>query len=212
MGTLLSQLIASSSEDEECSRLQDADVVIDFSHPTATEKYLQSGPLKPLVIGTTGHSLKQLKYIEQAATQVPILLSANFSTGMALCLQAASFFGKELFGKAFIDIIETHHIHKKDAPSGTALSLAKAIDPEFQNLPPEIPRNKDQIHVHSIRSGEVIGEHTVIFEYQGERLILTHSVSSREPFARGALLGAQLLKNKPPKVYSFLELIKNEIT
>src|SRR3989304_601990 len=133
---------------------------------------------KPLVIGSTGHSEKGKELIMQAAREIPILFSPNFSLGIALCLETVSLLAKNLYGSAFIDIIETHHIHKKDAPSGTAIALAKAAgNGKVVEGKSEQPRRKEEIIIHTIRSGEVIGEHVVIFECGSERIELKHQAS-----------------------------------
>jgi len=172
------------------------DVAIDFTLPSATRAHLEAAILanKPLVIGTSGHSEEEKREIESAATKIPILFSPNFSLGIALCLEAVSKFSKALPKASTIKIIETHHIHKKDSPSGTALALACAIGEE-----------KD-VPIEAIRSGEVIGEHTVIFECGHERIELKHTAHSRDAFALGALLGAKFLSRQKPGLYSLKDL------
>lgn len=162
------------------------DVLIDFSSPLALHQNLAAN--KPIVIGTTGHL--DLSPIEQAAKHLPIFFAPNFSLGAAILNRLATLVASRF--PADIDIIETHHTQKRDAPSGTALQLAK-------NLP--------NAHIHSIRSGKTIGEHTLIFNNAEERLTLSHQVHTREAFARGALAAAHFLIGKPPGLYDMDNLI-----
>ncbi len=210
MGLTLTKLIDRSSQFMRASSLHTADVIVDFSHPLATEDYLKSNLDKPLIIGTTGHSEQQLEKVLKASQHIPILLAPNFSLGLSLCLKAAALLGEALFSKAFIDIIETHHIHKKDAPSGTALALAKTINPNYTPVSLLEKRNANDIVIHSIRAGETVGEHTIIFELQGEQITLSHKVHSREAFASGALYAATLLQRKAPGLYNLEDIMLTE--
>jgi 4-hydroxy-tetrahydrodipicolinate reductase len=163
----------------------DCDVLIDFSSHLALLENLSAK--KPIVIGTTGHPT--LEVLEKAAEHLPIFYASNFSLGAAILNEMAKFVSKHF--PADVDLIETHHAAKKDAPSGTALHLAKSL--------------KDPT-IHSIRSGTVIGEHTLIFNNAQERLTLSHQVHSREAFARGALAAAYFLVGKPAGLYSMDDL------
>lgn len=178
------------------------DVVIDFSHADATERNCQVclTNCKPLVIGTTGQSAAQLQAIETASKSIPVLLAANFSVGVNtlfwLTRKAA-----ELLGENFdLEIVEAHHRAKKDAPSGTAKRLAKILS-EVRGLPAE------KIPAHSIRAGDIVGDHTVTFAGKGERLELTHRASSRETFAVGALRAAQWIVGKPARLYNMEDVL-----
>ncbi len=168
----------------------DCDVLIDFSSPQALQENLLFG--KPIVIGTTGHP--DFSLIEEAAKTIPIFFAANFSLGAAILKQLTAFVANRFPGD--LDLIETHHSEKKDAPSGTALHLVK-------NLP--------EARIHSIRSGKIIGEHTLIFNNAQERLTLSHQVHSREAFASGALAAAQFLIGKPPGLYTMDNLISEKL-
>ena len=188
-----------------------SEVLIDFSLPNVTLENLRSAikHQKPLVIGSTGHDVETRLAIESLAKQIPLFFSPNFSLGMALCLEACAFFGRHLKGSCFVDIVETHHIQKKDAPSGTALALARTLD--MKNICPgtlvEHPRSQDTLVIHSIRAGNVTGEHHVIFECQGEQLEIKHTALSRDAFARGALRAAKFLAHRSPGLYTMKDLL-----
>lgn len=190
------------------------DVVVDFSHSSATSAICQAclGAAKPLVSGTTGHSNEERAFLEKAAQSLPVVLSPNFSVGVNalfwLTRKAA-----ELLGKDFdLEIVETHHRLKKDAPSGTArrlaeilcavrgLDYAKNVAHGREGMIGE--RSAAEIGVHSIRGGDVVGDHTVTFAGRGERLELAHKASSRETFAAGALRAARWIVGRPPGLYS----------
>jgi len=166
------------------------DVLIDVSSPEALLENLSAG--KPIVIGTTGHL--DLAPIEQAAKKIPVFYAPNFSLGIALlrklALEVAACFPCD------IDLIETHHNKKKDAPSGTALLLAKLLP---------------NVKIHSIRSGSVIGEHTLIFNNGLERLILAHETHSRDAYAQGALAAARFIIGKPSGLYTMDNLLSSEL-
>lgn len=158
----------------------DCDVLIDASSYTALHENLAAN--KPIVICTTGHL--DFAAIEQAAKRLPVFYSPNFSLGMAIMRRLAVEIAAHF--PADIDLIETHHAKKKDTPSGTALELAK--------IAPNIP-------IHSLRSGTIIGEHTLLFNTAEERLTLSHTTHSREAYARGAIAAAHFLIDKPPGLY-----------
>jgi len=179
--------------------MKSCDVAIDFSQANSIDEIcraaLQHG--KSLVIGTTGHSQHQRKTLEDTSHSVPIVLASNFSVGVNalfwLTQKAA-----ELLGSDFNpEIVETHHKMKKDAPSGTAKTLGEILN---------TVRNSE-IPIQSIREGDVIGEHTVIFTGPGERLELTHRAANRGIFAAGALRAAKWIINKPPGLYSMQDVL-----
>jgi 4-hydroxy-tetrahydrodipicolinate reductase len=195
------------------------DVVIDFSHPSATEAVNRAclGGGKPLVIGTTGHSEEQRASIEAASKSLPIVFSPNFSVGVNalfwLTREAARMLGEDFD----LEVTEMHHRLKKDAPSGTAKKLAEILS-DVRKL--DYARNvrhgregqvgerpSNEIGVHSIRGGDVVGDHTVTFAASGERLELTHKASSRETFAAGALRAACWVVGKPPGLYSMQDVL-----
>jgi len=175
------------------------DVAIDFSQADAIDEICRAvlRNRKPLVIGTTGHSQEQRHIIEEAARSVPIVFASNFSIGVNvlfwLTRKAAELLGSDFHPQ----IIESHHKMKKDAPSGTAKTLAEVLK-TTQNL--EVP-------IKSIREGDVVGEHTVIFTGPAERLELTHRAASREIFARGALRAAVWIVGRAPGLYSMQDVL-----
>ncbi len=181
--------------------MKNCDVAIDFSHADAIEEICRAALQfrKPLIIGTTGHSPAQRQAIEKAAQSVPIVFASNFSIGVnalfALTHNAAEILSDE-FG---VEIIETHHRMKKDAPSGTAKTLAEILK-KARKIDNEIP-------TRSIREGDVVGEHTIVFAGPGERVELTHRANSREIFARGALRAAQWIIGKPAGLYTMQDVL-----
>jgi len=181
--------------------MQNCDVIVDFSHAGAIDEICRAASQhgKSLVIGTTGHSQEQRRIIEKAAESLPIVFASNFSIGVNvlfwLTRKAA-----ELLGRDFSpEIIETHHKMKKDAPSGTAKTLADVLK-TVQTIQSEIP-------IQSIREGEVVGEHTVIFSGPGERVELTHRAANREIFARGALRATKWIIGRPVGLYSMQDVL-----
>ncbi len=187
-------------KDQLTEALERCDVAIDFSSPEATQEHLAAvlAAKKPFVLGTTGHTPQQKEAIDAASKEIPILYSPNFSFGIALCLDAASRMASALPPSYTVKILETHHVHKKDSPSGTALALAKATG---RDAP-----------IHAQRTGEVIGEHTIVFESEEERIELKHTAHSRDAFAQGALLAAKFLLQKPPGLYTLQDLFSNSDT
>jgi len=171
----------SQSEDSEWEDALRADVWIDFSLPKSvlrTHSFFINSPAKlpALVIGTTGHPAAQTALLEELSQKTELLQASNFSTGVLALEKALEFISPVLAGAGFRPLmVETHHVHKKDAPSGTALTLASATS----GLSSE--------RIHSIRVGEVIGDHRIEFHGHGERITLEHHAVSREIFARGAL-------------------------
>lgn len=174
------------------------DVAIDFSSPDGFDAILAVciERKKALVSGTTGLSALQFEGMKTAGVLIPILWASNFSLGVAVLNQLVSQAGQWL--KHWnIDITEAHHIHKIDAPSGTALSLGQTVK-QASGL--------DPIY-HSLRCGDVVGEHTVQFTSQGERLELTHRATNRDIFAQGALFAAEKISTKPNGFYQFADLL-----
>ena len=179
--------------------MKNCDVAIDFSQADSSDEICRAALKhgKPLVIGTTGHSQQQRRTIEQTAQSVPIVLASNFSVGVNVLFwltQKAA----ELLGEDFNpEIVETHHTMKKDAPSGTAKTLADIL---------RAVRNSE-IPIQSIREGDVVGEHIVIFSGPGESLELRHRAANRGIFAGGALRAAKWIVDKPAGLYSMQNVL-----
>lgn len=197
LGTQILTLIKNRSDFLPADTVETADVLIDVSSHLACEENINKAlkTQKPLIIGTTGHSCENDLLMKQAALLIPLLVAPNFSLGMALCFETALSLTRQLKDECSIEIKEAHHIHKKDSPSGTALALAQTINSD--NPPP----------IHSIREGEIIGEHTVIFRSESETIELKHQALSREAFAKGSLQAAQFLSDKPPRLYSMRDVL-----
>jgi 4-hydroxy-tetrahydrodipicolinate reductase len=199
--------------------VRDCDVVIDVSHAAATAQISAAcvNDQKPLVVGTTGHSASQTDAIHDAAKTIAILLAPNFSIGVNALIRLARE-AAQLLGETFdIEIVESHHRMKKDAPSGTAKQLAETLcdvrgwDHEDAVVHGRLgnvgERPARQIGVHAVRGGDVIGEHTVIFAGNGERLELTHRASSRDTFATGALRAARWIAGRSAGLYTMQDVL-----
>ncbi|MFH1853961.1 MAG: 4-hydroxy-tetrahydrodipicolinate reductase [Candidatus Omnitrophota bacterium] len=177
------------------------DVIIEFTTPDATIARLEEASKKKIamVIGTTALSSQQVEKIHKASRDIPIVLSPNMSVGANLMFkiteQAARLLGKDYD----VEIIEAHHDKKKDAPSGTAKRLGEAVLNVKGKIPP----------IHSIRLGDIVGDHTVIFAGNGERLELTHRAHSRDAFAKGALGAAKFLTAKKSGLYHMHDVIQS---
>jgi 4-hydroxy-tetrahydrodipicolinate reductase len=181
--------------------MRNCDVAIDFSHAGATTETCRAAlqHRKPLVIGTTGHSTEQRSTIEETAQSLPIVFASNFSIGVNVLFWLTRKAFDQLGGNFDVAIVETHHKMKKDAPSGTAKTLAEVLK--------ATKKTKGEIPIQSIREGDVVGDHTVIFSGPGERLELTHRAASREIFARGALRAAEWIVSQPPGLYSMQNVL-----
>ncbi len=198
--------------------VKSADVIIDFSAPVATQALLEEilkNP-KPAVIATTGFSPHQENLLKEASKVAPILYSTNMSVGIALLKQLVEQVSSKL--KDFdIEIVEMHHRHKVDAPSGTALTLAefaakgRGLDLDKVRVSGRDgqigPRTKDEIAVMALRGGDIVGRHTVGFYNDGEYIELSHTATSRETFSKGAIRGAKWLVNQENGLYSINDAI-----
>jgi 4-hydroxy-tetrahydrodipicolinate reductase len=193
--------------------LASADVVIDFTRPSATLAHLAHA--KAMVIGTTGFSDTERKAIAEAAKRIPIVMAANFAVGVNATYKLVETAAKILGDAYDVEIIEAHHRHKVDAPSGTALELGRVVeralggklDPAYGRSGEPGARPKKQIGFHSIRGGDIVGEHTVVFAGVGERVEVTVRSQSRATYAQGALRAAKWLKGKSPKLYGMADVL-----
>lgn len=193
-------------------------VVIDFTTPEASVAHAKVCAAKkvPLVVGSTGFSAEAKAAVAECARDIPIVMSPNMSIGVNLMIEVAAQLAARL-GKDFdIDVLEAHHRHKKDAPSGTALRLSEEIAKTLLRRPEEIrtsrvgaigERRREEIGVQTLRGGDVVGEHTVYFFGDGERIELTHRATSREQFGRGALRAAKWIIGKKPGVYGMTDVL-----
>ncbi len=197
---------------------EQADVVIDFTNPVLIDGLLDYSKKTstPLVIGTTGFNDNQKKQIEKASVESAVFFTYNMSLGINLLANLAKK-AADILGKDFdIEIVEKHHNQKIDAPSGTALMLADAICEEFDEpLKYEYDRHskrekrsKNEIGMHSVRGGTIVGEHEIIFAGRDEIITLSHSARSKEIFAVGAVNAAEFMKDKSCGMYSMKDLIK----
>lgn len=195
----------------------DADVIIDFSHPSVLASLLEycKKNKMPAVIATTGLSDEQKKEIEDTSKEVPMFFSANMSIGVNLISELAAKAARVLEGSFDIEIVEAHHNQKIDAPSGTALMLADSISDALANKPTyefdrhskRAKRDPNEIGIHSIRGGTIVGEHEVIFAGHDEIITISHSARSKDLFAVGAVNAAVFLKGKPAGMYSMKQLV-----
>ena len=194
-----------------------ADVLVDFSHPSALTDVLRFAREKqmPAVIATTGMSPAQIEEITAAAASLPLFFCANMSLGINLLTELAKIAASVLGDQFDVEIIEAHHNQKLDAPSGTALMLADAISGvrekptryEYDRHSQRKKRDKQEIGIHSVRGGTIVGEHQVIFAGRDEILTLSHSARSKEIFAVGALGAAVFLKGRAPGLYTMADLV-----
>jgi 4-hydroxy-tetrahydrodipicolinate reductase len=199
--------------------LKPATVVIDFTRPDASLSYLRAAAKKavPIVIATTGFDPRQTAEIKRLSRRTPVLLSANTSLGVNVLLSLLSRAARILGDDYDVEIIEAHHRLKKDAPSGTALALGRAVAGALNRDLDKVgihgrkgiigERSKKEIALLSVRAGDIIGEHTVIFGGIGERLEFTHRAHSRDTFAHGAIHAAQWLAGQKPGLYDMQDVL-----
>lgn len=193
-----------------------ADALIDFSTPEAVLARVPECVKHKIamVVGTTGFNEAQLKELKKAAAKIPILVSSNMSFGVNLLFKITEDVARALGPDFDVEIVETHHRMKKDAPSGTALTLAKGIS-EARGGSAIVhgrsgvvgERKKGEIGVHAVRGGDIVGEHTIYYIAEGESFEITHRARTREIFARGALRISQVLAKRKPGLYSFRDLL-----
>lgn len=199
--------------------VEGTDGIIDFSAPAATMELLSYAKEKsiPMVIGTTGFTEEARETIDQAAKVTPLLFSPNFSLGVNLLFRLTQIAAAAISDDYEVEIFEAHHHHKKDAPSGTAARLVEIIkeNKEFLRDAKEVhgrqgivgAREQKEIGVHAMRAGDIVGEHTVFFAGEGERIELTHRATNRDTFARGAVYALEFLKDAKPGIYSMYDVL-----
>ena len=191
-----------------------AEALVEFTTPEATVEHLAYG--RPAVIGTTGLSDEQLSRVEEAAKNVPIVLAPNMSVGVNLVREMVRELAEKLGTGYDVEIVEAHHRNKVDAPSGTALLLARAAaegrrrdleDLAVYGREGRSPREEGEIGIHALRGGAVVGEHRVIFLGAGEEVEVTHRALSRRTFANGALRAARFVAGARPGLYSMRDVL-----
>ena len=199
--------------------IADIDVLIDFSVPDATMVNLTlcSAAGVALVIGTTGFTPEQQSDIERAASQTPICKASNFSTGVNVCFKLLDMAARVLGDDVDIEVYEAHHRHKIDAPSGTALSMGQVVADALGRDLDKVAvygregqtgaRARETIGFATVRAGDIVGDHTVTFAADGERVEITHKASSRMSFARGAVRAAGWLAQKDAGLYDMQDVL-----
>lgn len=204
--------------DDLAAGLAQGDVIIDFSfHETTAEVIAHAVKLhKPLIIGTTGHSIEKRAALLLEAAKVPCVWAGNYSVGVNLLNALTQQAARVLSDDYDAEVIEMHHRLKKDSPSGTAARLLEIIL-AARKLGPEAlrhgragitgERTKTEVGIHSLRGGDVVGDHTVMFAAPGERIELTHKASDRAIFARGALRAAAWIQGKAPGIYDMQDVL-----
>ncbi len=205
--------------DDLASVTDQFDVVIDFTSIEATLEHLEicrkAG--RSIVIGTTGFSAEQKQQIEAAAKEIPVVFAPNMSVGVNLCLKLLDMAARVMGNEVDIEVIEAHHRHKVDAPSGTALRMGEVVAEALGRNLDECAvygregqtgeRSRGEIGFETIRAGDIVGEHTVMFADIGERVEITHKASSRMTFANGAARAAAWLSDKPAGLYDMQDVL-----
>jgi 4-hydroxy-tetrahydrodipicolinate reductase len=205
--------------DDFAGTAKGGDVVIDFTTPEASLEHLRACAdlKKPIVIGSTGFTKDHAAEIQKYAQAVPCVLSPNMSIGVNLCFKILAEVAKTLGDDYDIEIVEAHHRMKKDAPSGTAMKMAQVLAHAVNRNLDEVgvytrkgmigERTKKEIGIQTLRAGDIVGEHTVLFAGKGERIEITHRAHSRDTFAAGAVRAAKWIVGKKPGLYDMLDVL-----
>jgi 4-hydroxy-tetrahydrodipicolinate reductase len=200
--------------------LDQGDVVVDFSMPSATLNHARAAAQRrrAIVIGTTGFSASDLDELRCLCAHIPCVCSPNMSVGVNVIYKVIAEMAKVLGEDYDIEVIEAHHRLKKDAPSGTALKLAdilaRAMNRDLARVGVYTrkgmtgERTRDEIGIQSIRAGDIVGDHTVLFGTAGERIEVTHRAQNRDTFAAGALRAARWVVEQPPGIYDMLDVLR----
>lgn len=196
------------------------DTLIDFTRPEVTLSNLKTcvAHKKSIIIGTTGFSESEKQQIEQAAQTIPVVFAPNMSVGVNLCFKLLDLAARVLGDEVDIEVIEAHHRHKVDAPSGTAVRMGEILATALDRNLDECavygreghtgPRERKTIGFETIRAGDIVGDHTVLFAAEGERVEITHKASSRMTFANGAIRAALWLQDQPAGLYDMQDVLK----
>ena len=186
--------------DDPKAAIENSDCLIEFTSPEATINHLgiclELG--KPIVIGTTGLSDTEKEAIKEASNKIPVVFSPNMSIGVNLLFKMVSDAVKILGHGYTAEIVEAHHEHKKDSPSGTAKEIARIIKDS---------KGGGDVHIDSIREGEIVGEHTITFDSEFDMIEITHSAKTRDIFAKGALVAAKFAAGKPAGFYTMKDVL-----
>lgn len=208
-----------SVTDDLAALLPQADVVVDFTTPAATLGHLSQAVQhqRPMVIGTTGFSPEEMKQLRRHAEAIPCVQAPNMSVGVNVLLRMIGTVAQALGEDYDLEIVEAHHNKKKDAPSGTALKLAEALAAAkgwdlqqtgiYARHGMTGERPERAIGIQTIRAGDIVGDHTVLYGGPGERIEITHRAHNRDPFARGALRAAAWVVNQPPGLYGMADVL-----
>ena len=194
----------------------DANVVIDFSHPTATKRVMDYCKTKkiPLVLGTTGLTNEEQELVDQASKIIPIMQATNMSLGMNIMFSLVEKVASILKGTVDIEVIEAHHNRKVDAPSGSAQTIVESIERGLGSKAKHVhgrqgqcPRDKGEIGIHAIRGGNIVGLHEANFINDLETIKITHEAYDRSVFAEGALVAAKFIIDKPVGIYNMKDVL-----
>jgi 4-hydroxy-tetrahydrodipicolinate reductase len=195
------------------------DVAVDFTRPDATLATLERcrSANKAMVIGTTGFAPEQRARIAEISTEIAVVLAPNMSVGVTLCLRLLEVAARILGDDVDVEVMEAHHRHKVDAPSGTALRMGEVVANALGRNLSECavygregqtgPRRRDTIGFATVRAGDIVGEHTVMFASEGERVEISHKASSRTTYARGAVRAALWIQNAAPGLYDMQDVL-----
>jgi len=200
------------------SALEACDVVIDFTTPESSLQTLQISAEKgkPVVVGTTGFSSEQSKEVEQVGTKIPCVVAPNMSIGVNVLFKLVADAARVLGDAYDVEIVEAHHKFKKDAPSGTAVRISEIVADSLGRNIEEVGvygrkgiavRTPKEIGIHTLRAGDIIGEHRVLFGGMGENFEVFHRAQSRETFARGSIRAAQWILSQPNGVYDMQDVL-----
>ena len=205
--------------DDLAGSLKAGDVLIDFTLPEASLGHLKACAElgKAIVIGSTGFTKEQMAEVAKLVQKAPCVLSPNMSIGVNLCFKVLAEIAKTIGEDYDMEIVEAHHRMKKDAPSGTAMKMAQVLAAAVNRNLDEVSvyarkgmigeRTKKEIGIQTLRAGDIVGEHTVLFAGKGERIEITHRAHSRDTFARGALRAARWLIGKPNGLYDMQDVL-----
>ncbi|MBP3334237.1 MAG: 4-hydroxy-tetrahydrodipicolinate reductase [Clostridia bacterium] len=196
-----------------------ADVIIDFSFHAELPSYLEYAKANklPVIIASTGHTPEESALMHEYSKYIPVFFSRNMSLGINLLIELSKKAAAMLGDDFDIEIIEAHHNKKLDAPSGTALMIADAISETLESSPEYVydrterreARPKNEIGIHAVRAGGIVGEHSVLFGGKNESVTISHSAFSRSVFALGALRAAEFMVGMPAGFYSMTDLVNN---